>query len=251
MNGRTLLTDPNWHRAMVVPRLVEAAPLLDELPAIDAVAVSHSHPDHLSMATLRRLARRNPDAVGLVPLGLAKYLRRAGFRQVVELDWWESARVGEVEATLVPARHWSRRGLFDLDRTLWGGWLFAGERRVWFAGDTAFDRELFRSIGERAGELDAALLPIGAYAPEWFMCHQHLRPEDAGEAFLASGARLLGAIHWGTFVLSDEPTLEPPERLRSWWDLAAPSGRELWIPDIGEGIELRARLVLPSREGLH
>lgn len=235
--GATILADPIWGRAVVVPRLAAAAPELDRLPPLDGVVVSHAHYDHLSMPTLRRLARRHPAARAVVPLGLGGHLARAGFRDVVERDWWESTRVGSAEVTLVPARHWARRGPFDLHRTLWGGFVLAAERRVWFAGDTALF-EGMREIGERCGPLDAAVLPIGAYAPEWFMRRQHLSPEDAGKGFLLSGARTLVSMHWGTFSLSDEDSDEPPARLRGWWERHRPDGRQLAIPAIGETIRL-------------
>jgi len=239
MNGTSILTDPNWHRAATIPRLVRAGIHFQDLPPLGAVVVSHNHYDHLSMKTLRRAAAMRPQPLGIAPHGVGAYLVRAGFRDVVELDWWDHTSFSGIDVTLVPARHWSRRGLFDKNRTLWGGFVFSGERKIYFAGDTA----LWDGISEipaRLGPLDAALLPIGAYEPEWFMCHQHLNPEQAGEAFLRTQAKLLMAIHWGTFVLADEPTLEPPERLERWWRAREwPEDRKLWIPRIGETLALQ------------
>jgi len=233
MNGTAVLVDPNWHRAGTVRRLVRPGIALGDLPPIGVVALSHNHYDHFSTRTLEQLAHRRPQPLAVAPLGLGRALERAGFRDIVELDWWDHTEREGVTIRLVPARHWSRRSLFDTNRTLWGGYVFSGERTVYFAGDTA-RFEGFREIGERSGPLDVALLPIGAYEPEWFMRPQHLTPEDAGEAFLDSGARLLAAIHWGTYVLADEATDAPPRRLETWWNQEKRDGREIWIPAIGE-----------------
>jgi L-ascorbate metabolism protein UlaG (beta-lactamase superfamily) len=138
---------------------------------------------------------------------------------VIELDWWETTEVigprgGRALITMVPAQHWSQRGLADANRSLWGGYVIAaGGRSFYFAGDTGFPAA-FREIGERFPELDYAFLPIGAYEPRWFMKPQHMSPEDAAQAFRELGAKTLIPIHWGTFHLSDEPMAEPPLRLR-------------------------------------
>jgi L-ascorbate metabolism protein UlaG (beta-lactamase superfamily) len=238
MNGVNVLLDPNWHDASYfVKRMIRPGLRFHQLPPIHGVAVTHNHYDHLSMKTLRRLAGLRPQPLGIAPHGLGRYLRRAGFREVVELDWWDRTTVLAVELTLVPARHWSRRGLFDRNETLWGGFVVSGERRVWWSGDTALFPGM-AEIGERCGPIDVALLPIGAYDPEWFMTEQHMTPEQAGEAFLLSGARALVPIHWGTFVLSDEPTTEPPRRLEAWWKGRSPADRDLRILRIGETLGL-------------
>ena len=109
----------------------------------------------------------------------------------------------------------------------------SGRCAVYHAGDSA-RFEGFGEIGRRFPDLDAALLPIGAYAPPWFMEHYHLNPEQAGEAFLATGARILVPMHWGAFQLTDEPLCEPVERLHRWWDRSGPwRGRRLAIPSVG------------------
>jgi L-ascorbate metabolism protein UlaG (beta-lactamase superfamily) len=132
-----------------------------------------------------------------------------------ELGWWRSTRVGEVTITFVPAQHWSRRGPFDGNATLWGGFVIQGRRAtVYHSGDTAWF-EGFAEIGRRFPGIDAALLPIGAYDPAWFMEKQHMNPEQALAAFGALGARTFVAMHWGTFKLTDEPLDEPPRRLEA------------------------------------
>ncbi len=158
---------------------------------------------------------------------------------VRELGWWDAERINDhVRVSFVPSQHWSRRGLFDTNQTLWGGFVIEGARaRVYHAGDTAWFAG-FKEIGERFPDLDAALLPIGAYDPGWFMEKQHMNPEQAVQAFLDLRARRLLAMHWGTFKLTDEPLDEPPQRLRAEWRRRGLPEDGLCIPAIGETLEL-------------
>jgi L-ascorbate metabolism protein UlaG (beta-lactamase superfamily) len=203
-----------------------------ELPEIDALLLTHNHYDHLDGPSVRRLDRGVP---AFVPRGLGSTLRRWGFRRVVELAWWEAARSGPLEVTLVPAHHWSRRGIRDTNRTLWGGYVVrSGKASVYHCGDSGwFDG--FAEIGRRFPGLLTAMLPIGAYAPGWFMEPFHMNPEQAGRAFLGVGARTMVPMHWGTFKLTDESLGEPIERLCRWWERQVTDGRRaLRIPAIGE-----------------
>jgi L-ascorbate metabolism protein UlaG (beta-lactamase superfamily) len=202
----TLLTDPVWFDVPGVPRATEPGLALDELPPIDVVLISHAHHDHLQAKTLARLPH---DALYVVPAGLGRWMRRRGKQHVIELDWWDRIELGGAELTFVPAQHWSRRGLVDENRALWGGYVVASAAgRIYFAGDSGwFDG--FAQIGERLRP-EIALLPIGAYAPRWFMRMQHIDPAEALDAFSALGATRLLPIHWGSFALSDEPLGEPP-----------------------------------------
>ena len=139
-----------------------------------------------------------------------------------------------MKITFVPSQHWSQRGPFDRNDTLWGGFVVDGDgRRAYHSGDTAYFGG-FREIGRRYPGIDAAMLPIGAYDPEWFMRKQHMNPDDALRAFRDLEARLLCAMHWGTFKLTDEPMGEPPERLRAWFRERGYERERLWIFDIGE-----------------
>jgi len=230
-----VLTDPIWsERASPVSflgprRWVEPPVSLEELPPIDLVAISHDHYDHLDEGTVRRLGEAHPGARWLVPLGVGALLEGWGVGPVRELDWWEETEVeasaARVRATCTPARHFASRGLLDRNRRLWCGWVLeASGRRVFFAGDTGF-HPAFGMIRGRLGPFDAALLPIGAYEPRWFMRPVHMTPEEAVQAWreLAAetgrpgGAGVLVPIHWGTFRLTDEPMDEPPRRLRAAW----------------------------------
>jgi L-ascorbate metabolism protein UlaG (beta-lactamase superfamily) len=184
-----------------------------QLPPVDVVLISHNHYDHLDRRSVRQLARRFPEALFLVPLGLKRWLQREGVRRAEELDWWQSARLGGAEFTCVPARHWSARSLWDRNRTLWGGWVMRADGfRFYFAGDTGYSGRL-AEIGVRLGPFDLAALPIGAYAPRWFMQGQHVDPAQAVQLHRELGCRRSLAIHWGAFELADEPLDEPPALL--------------------------------------
>ncbi|WP_051379020.1 MBL fold metallo-hydrolase [Derxia gummosa] len=212
--GLNVLTDPQFsQRASPVQwmgpkRLVPPAMSVAELPDIDVVLISHSHFDHLDEGSIRALAAKG-DPLFLVPLGLEPLLREWGAHRVQALDWNEQTAVtgrhGVVKFDCVPARHWSRRGLFDRDRALWAGWMMSGpDFRVYFAGDTGWDESLFNALGERFAPVDMALLPVGAYEPRDFMRNQHINPAEAVKVFQALGARRGLGIHWATFDLSDE-----------------------------------------------
>jgi len=234
LGGLLIATDPILSKRIsgVVPRLVP--PPFDPLPRIDVVLVTHDHRDHMDLPTLAKLT----GAVFVTGLGNGDRLRRLGHDQVVELDWWQSTRVGDVEITMVPARHWSMREPWSRNASLWGGFVVrAPEGVAYHAGDTAAG-DHFAQIQARLGTIDWAMLPIGGYDPRWFMAPQHVDPDEAAAGFEALGARHLLAMHWGTFRLTDEPVGEPPARLRAWWRARGLPEERLWILGIGEARRL-------------
>lgn len=237
LGGAWVATDPLWSRRIsgTYERLAPPGVPLDEAPPIDVVTISHDHFDHLDLATLARIGDR---ARFVVPQGCAAVLARRGLTNVVELDWWETARVGALEITLVPARHWSMRWPGSRNRRLWGGFVIRGpEGAAYHAGDTGYF-DGFAEIGERAGPIDWAMLPIGAYDPEWFLAPQHMGPQDAGRAFLALRARVMVPMHWATFRLTDEPLLEPAARLRAFWEAHGLPAEALGLLSIGQSLRL-------------
>ncbi len=222
MGGKNVLTDPNFsERASPVqwagPRRVTPPGLsVEDLPLVDAVVVSHDHYDSLDRGSIEGLRAREggEDTVFFVPLGLKGWFEDLGITKVVELDWWETREEDGLSVTAVPVRHWSKRGLLGRNRTLWAGWaLKAKGFSFMFVGDSGYGGH-FREIGRRLGPFDLAAIPIGAYEPRWFMKAHHVSPEEALKAHLDLRAKKSVALHWGTFVLTDEPLTEPPERLK-------------------------------------
>ncbi|HEY1848433.1 MAG TPA: MBL fold metallo-hydrolase [Opitutaceae bacterium] len=196
-------------------RVMPPAIAFASLPRIDAVLLSHDHFDHCDLPSLRGLARRDNSLV-VAPVGHGSLLKSAGVTRITELDWWESAHVGDAEVTLVPARHWCRRRPFATNVRLWGGFMVrAGNRLAYFAGDSGYDRRLFAEIGERCGRPDLAMIPIGAYEPRWFMADAHMNPEEAVRVHRDVGARRSVAMHWGTFQLTDEARDAPVRALEA------------------------------------
>lgn len=219
--GLNLLTDPVWSRRTSPFRFAgpvrhrSAGVPFDALPPIDAVLLSHNHYDHLDLRTLARLRERDSPSF-VAPLGNAALLSRgAGIDTATELDWWASVPIGDATATLVPARHWSSRSLGDDNRALWGGYALAlPGGTLYFAGDTGYgDGEHFRAARRRLGPFRAALLPIGAYEPRWFMRPQHMNPAEAVQAFIDLEAVHALGIHFGTWQLTDEPHDAPARAL--------------------------------------
>jgi len=238
LGGHRFLIDPLFssHAGWFYRRYLPPPMRINQLPDITAVLVTHNHYDHLDAGVYRSLR----DEVAVVaPIGMGDWMRRRGCTRVIELQWWQQAEVGGLLVTLVPACHWSRRGIFDTNRALWGGFVIEGDGHSFYhSGDTAWFNG-FGEIGRRFPELDAAMLPIGGYQPPWFMEHYHLNPEQAGRAYLDLGARHLVPMHWGTLQLTDEPLCEPIDRMRSWWQKNSPDGpRHLDVLDVGASLRL-------------
>jgi N-acyl-phosphatidylethanolamine-hydrolysing phospholipase D len=247
--GCTVLTDPVWsRRASPVPwlgpsRLVPAALDFDELPPVDVVLLTHDHYDHLDRPTIVRLYERFGDALAFVsPLGYRDWLGRLGITRVAELGWHQQARFDTgLRVTALPARHWTRRTPWDTMRRLWASFaLELGRWRLYFGGDSGY-APIFADIARYCGPFDAVFLPIGAYEPRWFMQPAHMNPEEAVQAYIDLGSQgAFVAMHWGTFRLTDEPPLEPPERLRAAWRERGLPAAALHVPQHGETIVLTA-----------
>jgi L-ascorbate metabolism protein UlaG (beta-lactamase superfamily) len=221
--GVNLLTDPVWsERASPVgfagpQRVTEPGVDFDALPPIDAVLLTHSHYDHLDLATLQRLKRRH-DPLVITPLGNDTILSEAGtgLRCAVR-DWGGAVDLGPLRVHVEPCHHWSARGLNDRSMALWAGFVIAGPAgKILHIGDTGFDGgRPYRDLPARHGALRAAILPVGAYEPRWFMRGQHQNPEEAVQGFALSGAAYGIGHHWGTFQLTDEAREAPLNALAS------------------------------------
>lgn len=234
-HGLNILTDPIWSNrcgpvSWFGPRRVRPPGIrFQNLPQIHVVLLSHNHYDHCDMPSLKRLARTYRPKL-IAPLGNKRFLDRRNIPVFEELDWWESASVSpEVAVTAVPARHFSGRGLFDRDRSLWSGFVVkTPSGSICFAADTGFG-DHFAEIRARLGEPRLALIPIGAFRPEWFMSRVHMSPEQAMEAHNQLGARTTVATHFGTFRLADDAETEASERI------AAAALANFWVLGFGEG----------------
>jgi L-ascorbate metabolism protein UlaG (beta-lactamase superfamily) len=239
--GFNVLTDPVFSKrcspvSFAGPARVRPPGLaVSALPQIDYLVLSHNHYDHCDVASLLALYRRFPEMRIITTLGNAAFLARKGIAGAVERDWWESVDFEGLKVTLTPARHFAARGLYDRNRTLWGGMMIApqGGPKVYFAGDTGYTR-FFAEISARLGAPDVALLPIGAYEPRWFMGPVHMNPEDAVRAFRDLGAKRAVGMHFGTFQLTAE-AIDAPERDLAAAKVAAGVADEGFVTlDVGE-----------------
>ncbi len=238
IDGTRVLTDPIFGErsgplTWAGPKRWYAPPIpLDELPAIDAVVISHDHYDHLDHPTIVRM--RDWDTTFITPLGVGAHLAYWGIdpSRIVELDWWERRSVGGLELVCVPARHASGRHLFDQDHTLWAGYALLGDaHRVYFSGDTGLFPAM-RDIGERFGPFDVAMIEVGAYDqawPDW-----HIGPEQAIRAMGMVRGEVFFPIHWGLFDLAYHGWTEPIERTMA---AAEEAGVTALAPKPGQSIE--------------
>jgi L-ascorbate metabolism protein UlaG (beta-lactamase superfamily) len=216
MGGQNVIIDPNFARWLfVLKRLRQPGVRLTDLPPIDLVLVTHAHFDHLHRPSLRAIVRQTTRRKGqapaiVVPHHVFDLVSDLGFRDVVELEWWNSFKHRGLTVTHVPSRHWGARIIKDSHRGYGGYVLRDAKHSVYHAGDTAYFSG-FREIGERLSP-ELALLPIGAYNPPTFR-NVHADPADATRAFLDLNARWMVPMHYGTFRLSHEPMEEPLQLL--------------------------------------
>jgi L-ascorbate metabolism protein UlaG (beta-lactamase superfamily) len=221
VDGVNILTDPVWSERVspftfAGPKRMRPPGLnFDDLPRIDLVLLSHNHYDHLDIVTLKRIHDKyNPQFI--VPLGVSAYLQSNKIELVRELDWWQTTAFGTnftIEA--VPAQHFSGRGTTDRDKTLWCGYAIHGNHgNVYFAGDTGYNPVTFKDIGSRT-KPTLAIIPIGAFKPEWFMSPIHCSPDEAVQIFKDLGSPQSIASHFGTFPLADDGLEDPIEGLKN------------------------------------
>ena len=235
-SGLNILTDPHFSdRASPVSwagpqRVVPPAIDINNLPEIDVVVISHDHYDSLDEESIIKLSkhnRRHPITF-FVPLGMKSWFDDLGLESivVVELDWAQSHTINGVTFTAEPSQHWTKRSLFDAFERLWASWVIEAKGdKIFFAGDTGYAKH-FKEIGEKYGEFELALLPIGAYEPRWFMKSYHVNPEESVKIHIDIRSRYSVAMHWGTFRLTDEALYEPPAKLAE-----ALTNNKLWAAE--------------------
>lgn len=212
-----ILTDPVFSQyATPTPplgpkRLIQLPINIDDLPHIDIVLISHDHYDHLDLQTVRKLAKQeNGSPLFLTGLGLKSWFEaNVADAKVEEMNWWDKIKLGNAEFVFVPAQHSTGRAFTNKNETLWGGWTVEyASKKFYFAGDTAYEAELFKQISQKVGHIDFAALPIGAYKPRNLMRYEHMNPHEAVQAHLDLKSIKSIAIHWGTFQLGDETSDE-------------------------------------------
>ena len=210
----------------------------NNLPRVDLVAISHNHYDHLDIKSLKLIYNKFPKAIFLVPLGDKKLLEQNGIKNVIELDWWETFRFEPFKLIFTPVQHWSKRTFFDKNKSLWGGWWIESEDyRFLHLGDTGYSKD-FIDIKNKLGKVNMVAIPIGAYKPRYIMKNSHLDPKEALQTFVDIEAERAVAMHWGTFILSQEKVDDPVFEIKENLDNFGITNSQFLILKHGETIEL-------------
>lgn len=244
LNGITFLIDPVQGNAGPVKRHSEFPFAWSDFPPIDFILISHDHRDHCDKPTLKQMLKHFPNAYYLTGLNMSDLLRDLTSSQlaVQEAGWYQVYKHPKLEKAgiklaFLPSRHWSRRGLTDTNKRLWGAFLFQSDSgNIYFSGDSGYDLH-FKELPSLCKDIDVFIIGVGAYKPEWFMSSNHISPTDALKAFQESGAKAMLPMHYGTFDLSDEPMLEPREVLNSM----GRSNLGIMLPLPGEVIRIRTK----------
>ncbi len=224
LGNTTIITDPVFSKnagplIFGPKRFTEPALSLKEIPEIDLFLLTHNHYDHQDMMTIRKFPYKN--AKVLLPLKLDKYFKKNGYKDVNEMDWYDEISINEkLKITFLPAVHWSKRSLTDTNKTLWGNFLIEYDgKKILFMCDTGIGN-IYKSLGEKYGPIDLTLINIGAYNFYPIMPYKdksvyHTNPEEAVSVGKDLGSKKILGMHWGTFVLSLEPIMEPPIRFKN------------------------------------
>lgn len=202
--------------------------VIEHLPPLDAVFLTHDHYDHLDYKSIQKL--KGKVSHYYVALGVKRHLLRWGISQeyITEFDWWDQGQIGKIEFTFTPSRHFSGRGLFDRTKSLWGGWVFiTPEQRIYWSGDGGYDNH-FREVGQKFGPFDWAFLECGQYYKLWTQIH--MNPEEAVKAAMDVNAGISMPVHWGAFTLALHNWQEPVERFTT---AAQQHGLEIATPPLG------------------
>ncbi len=220
----TIITDPVFSKnagplIFGPKRFTKPALKLKEIPKIDLFLLTHNHYDHQDMMTIRKFPYK--DAKVLLPLKLGKYFTRNGYNDVNEMDWYDEIEINKkLKITFLPAVHWSKRSLTDTNKTLWGNFLIEYDnKKIFFACDTGIGN-IYKDLGEKYGPIDLTLINIGAYnfypiSPYKDKSAYHTNPEEALQIAQNLKSKKVLGTHWGTFVLSLEPIMEPPVRFKN------------------------------------
>lgn len=238
IEGKKILLDPMLgdtpapHPLLGTKRYSKELPIeIERLPYIDAVILSHDHYDHLDYGSIQKLKEK----VGqfYVPLGVGNHLLEWGVTEekIHELNWWDSMKIEGIKLVCCPARHFSGRGLFNRETTLWASWVISGSKdNIYFSGDSGYDSH-FKEIGEKYGPFDISLMECGQYHVDWK--EYHMMPEETAQAAVDLQSKLLMPIHWGAFTLALHDWTDPIERVTK---KAQELNMPVTTPKIGEPI---------------
>jgi L-ascorbate metabolism protein UlaG (beta-lactamase superfamily) len=213
IDGVNILTDPVYSKrtsplSFVGPSRVKLPGVkFEDLPKIDVILISHNHYDSFDVKTLDKLIKRDDPKI-LFGLGNAYYLNKKSEENIVEMDWQDEFIFKDLKFVFLPAIHWSKRGLFDTNKSLWGSFAILGSKKIYFAGDTGYS-DHFTKAKKQFEYFDLSLIPIGAYEPRWFMKKYHMNPEESVMAHKDLNSKKSIGIHFGTFQLTNEKIDDP------------------------------------------
>lgn len=244
--GLNILTDPFYsYRASpftwIGPKRVrDAGVRLEDLPNIDIILLSHNHYEHMDKPALKQLYNRFPNAKIYTGIGNRKDVEETGFKDITEMDWWQTEKLEELDITFVPARHFSARTLWDRNKTLWGGFVLTNNdgKNIYFAGDTAKGSHE-QMIADKFDSFELSIIPIGAYEPRWFMKFSHINPEEAVQLHLFLNSELSIGTHFGTIQLTDEAIDAPIKALKESLKKNNLSDKEFIVPEFGKTYKIR------------
>jgi len=243
IDGIRILTDPVWSQRVsftqaIGPKRFFQPPIaLQDLPKIDVIISSHDHYDHLDKDTIKFFAKTETPFI--CSMGVAGYLETWGVPKfnIHEVDWGDSVMMGNCTITAAPARHFSGRGMFNRDETLWSSFVIKGPvHNIYFGADSGYSPD-FAAIGETFGPFDLTMLEIGAYGQYW--ADIHMGPDNASNAHLDLKGNIMMPIHWGTFNLAPHAWYEPAERLVKF---GKDKNIKLFLPEPGKPTEVSGPL---------
>ncbi|MCF7799358.1 MBL fold metallo-hydrolase [Candidatus Woesearchaeota archaeon] len=233
--GKRVLTDPNLNSFFYLKRKIEKPCNAKDLIDIDYLCVSHIHRDHLDKETIKQLSA-SKGAKALLPLGVSKYIRKWNTQfKTEEAGWWQEYKTTGLKVFFLPTKHWANRGLFDINKSAWGSFLFQTKTKtIFFAADTAYANH-FKDIQKKFPKIDIALMPLGAYEPAAMMLPNHMKPEQSVQAFHELKAKIFIPTHYATFTLSDDDSLDALTRAKKKFSKIKNKGKFL-TPGVGEVI---------------
>ena len=242
LGNTTIITDPVFEKNMGPlifgpKRYVDPAINLKEIPEVNLFLLTHNHYDHLSTRTIKRFPYKK--AKVLAPLKLGKYFTSNSFADVSEMDWYDEIKVNDIKITFLPAVHWSKRSLWDTNKTLWGNFLIEyNNKKIFFACDTGYGN-IYKELGKKYGPIDLTFINIGAYnfypmSPRKDKSIYHTNPEEALNIAQDLKSKKVLGMHWGTVVLSLEPIMEPPVRFKDNAEKYGFSKKDAMIFKIGQ-----------------